>query len=68
LPDSAVAGDSCTSRNARHAPARAGDVRHSLASIERARELLGYRPNVSWQDGLERTVAWYRKQHALART
>jgi nucleoside-diphosphate-sugar epimerase len=53
---------------ARHAPARAGDVRHSLASIDRAHELLGYRPNVSWQDGLERTVAWYRKQHTLART
>jgi UDP-glucose 4-epimerase len=53
--------------DARHAPARAGDVRDSLASIERARELLGYRPNVSWREGLERTVAWYREQHAAAR-
>jgi nucleoside-diphosphate-sugar epimerase len=53
---------------ARHAPARAGDVLHSLASIQRARELLGFRPNVSWRDGLAQTVAWYQKQHALARS
>jgi len=41
-------------------PARAGDVRHSLASLDRARELLGYEPTVSWREGLARTVAWYR--------
>jgi nucleoside-diphosphate-sugar epimerase len=54
--------------DARHAPARAGDVRDSLASIDRARELLGYSPNVSWREGLGRTVAWYREQHAVARS
>ena len=53
--------------DARHAPARAGDVLHSLASIDRARELVGYRPNVSWRDGLERTVAWYRSQRTALR-
>jgi nucleoside-diphosphate-sugar epimerase len=53
---------------ARHAPARAGDVVHSLASIERARTLIGYHPNVAWRDGLEQTVAWYRARHALARS
>ncbi|MBL8860131.1 MAG: SDR family oxidoreductase [Planctomycetes bacterium] len=51
---------------ARHAPARAGDVLHSLASIERARELLGYSPSVSWRDGLAQTVAWYRSRAAVA--
>ena len=40
--------------------ARAGDVRHSLASLDRARELLGYEPTVSWREGLATTVAWYK--------
>ncbi len=44
----------------RHAPARAGDVPHSLASIERARELLGFEPRMALDEGLERTLAWYR--------
>ncbi len=42
-----------------HAPPREGDVRHSLASLERARSLLGYEPRVGWREGLERTLAWY---------
>ncbi len=41
-----------------HAPARAGDVRHSMASIERARADLGYEPEVSFADGLARTAAF----------
>ena len=45
----------------RHAPARAGDVRDSLASLEKARALLGYEPRVAWRAGLVRTVDWYRK-------
>jgi len=40
---------------------RAGDVRHSLADISRAKELLGYRPQVGLAEGLEHTVAWYRE-------
>ncbi|MBI5361724.1 MAG: SDR family oxidoreductase [Planctomycetes bacterium] len=43
-----------------HRPARAGDVRDSLASLDRARALLGYEPKATWEYGLERTVAWYR--------
>jgi nucleoside-diphosphate-sugar epimerase len=46
----------------RHGPARAGDVRHSVADIARARELLGYRVEVSVREGLRRTVAWYREE------
>ncbi|MEL6429543.1 MAG: NAD-dependent epimerase/dehydratase family protein [Planctomycetota bacterium] len=43
-----------------YGPERAGDVRHSLASVDRARDLLGYEVSVSWRDGLARTVDWYR--------
>lgn len=45
-----------------YADARGGDVRHSLASIERARALLGYAPAVDWRAGLERTLHWYRER------
>jgi len=48
----------------RYAPARVGDVRHSLASVEKARTLLGYEPHVGWREGLKRTVAWYRARLA----
>jgi nucleoside-diphosphate-sugar epimerase len=47
-----------------YGPTREGDVRHSLASIDRARALLGYAPRVSWREGLERTLAWYRERVA----
>lgn len=49
------------------APERAGDVRDSLASIERARALLGYAPKVGWREGIARTVAWYRERLQTAR-
>jgi len=45
---------------ARYEETRAGDVRHSLADISRAQELIGYRPLVGLAEGLKRTVAWYR--------
>jgi UDP-glucose 4-epimerase len=41
-------------------PARAGDVRDSLASIDQARTTLGYEPLVDFDAGLAHTVAWYR--------
>jgi nucleoside-diphosphate-sugar epimerase len=40
---------------------RAGDVRHSLADISRARELLGYEPQVGLKQGLELTLEWWKK-------
>jgi nucleoside-diphosphate-sugar epimerase len=43
-----------------YAPPRAGDVRDSQADIAKATRLLGYRPSVTFDEGLERTVAWYR--------
>lgn len=42
-------------------PARPGDVRRSRAAIGRAREVLGYRPEVGWEEGLEKTIAWFRE-------
>jgi UDP-N-acetylglucosamine 4-epimerase len=42
-----------------HGPNRAGDIPHSLASIEKAKELLGYNPKYSFQNGLKEAVKWY---------
>jgi UDP-N-acetylglucosamine/UDP-N-acetylgalactosamine 4-epimerase len=47
----------------KYGPERAGDVRHSLADIFKARTLLGYDPNISVREGLKTTFEWYRKQH-----
>jgi nucleoside-diphosphate-sugar epimerase len=49
-----------TSLTPQYEDARAGDIRHSLADITRAEELLGYRPTVGLAEGLRRTVEWYR--------
>jgi nucleoside-diphosphate-sugar epimerase len=43
-------------------PTREGDVRESLADISLARELLGYEPAFRYEDGLRRTVEWYRAE------
>ncbi len=43
-----------------HGPDRAGDIKHSLASIDKARELMGYNPAVSVESGLRMSVEWYR--------
>ena len=42
-----------------HRPARAGDVRDSLASVERGEKLLRYRPLIALREGLERTWKWF---------
>ena len=42
--------------NVKHGPSRVGDVPHSLADISRAREMLGYQPDISVINGLERLV------------
>ena len=43
-----------------YAEARRGDVRDSQADITKARELLGYEPTVTFEEGLSKTVDWYR--------
>jgi nucleoside-diphosphate-sugar epimerase len=45
-----------------YAEPRAGDVRDSQADIGKARALLGYQPSVSFEEGLRRTIQWYRAQ------
>jgi len=45
-----------------YADHRQGDVRHSLAAIEQARELLGYQVRVDFKEGLRRTVEWFRER------
>lgn len=41
---------------------RAGDVRHSLADISKAKELIGYQPQFSVRNGLDRATQWYLKE------
>ena len=41
---------------------RGGDIKHSLADISAAEEHLGYKPTVNFEEGLRRTVEWYRSQ------
>lgn len=44
-----------------HGPNRVGDIPHSLASIDKARHLLGYAPQFSMKQGLKAACEWYRK-------
>jgi len=44
-----------------YGPARAGDIPHSLASIEKAKKLLYYSPTLNVEDGLKEAVKWYWK-------
>jgi UDP-glucose 4-epimerase len=45
----------------RYEEPRAGDVKHSLADISRSHERLGYKPTVGFEEGLRRTVEWYKE-------
>jgi nucleoside-diphosphate-sugar epimerase len=44
-----------------HEAPRQADIRHSYASIRRAEDLLGYRPQTDVRDGLRQTVAWFKE-------
>lgn len=50
-----------------YGPDREGDVKHSLADISSAEKYLGYKPQVSFEDGLRRTVEWYRGETKAAK-
>ena len=43
---------------------RAGDVQHSLASVDRTARELGYKPQADFRSGLEKTAAWYQEEKA----
>ena len=47
-----------------HGPARAGDVRHSRAKIGQIVRDLGYAPTVTFEEGLRKTLEWYKTQRA----
>lgn len=46
-----------------YGPDRAGDVKHSLADVSKAAQLLGYEPIVTVKEGLKTTFEWYRSFH-----
>ena len=46
-----------------HGPDRPGDVKHSQADVSKALALLGFKTEFSFDEGLEKTLEWYRKEH-----
>jgi UDP-glucose 4-epimerase len=50
------------SGDVRYGPERSGDIKHSLADIAQAEKHMGYKPKVDFEEGLRRTVEWYREQ------
>jgi len=56
-----------TDVQAEHREPRAGDIRDSLADITRARELLGYEPTVSLEEGLKKTMEWWKQSRYASR-
>jgi UDP-glucose 4-epimerase len=50
----------------KYGPERAGDVKHSLADLSLAEKHLRYKPAVDFEDGLRRTIDWYRQQPGAA--
>ena len=55
----AIAGELGFREKPKYGPPREGDIRHSLANIDRATAELGYQPKVGFHDGLRKTIAWY---------
>jgi len=49
-----------------YGPPRTGDIQNSLADISAAQEAFGYQPLVSFEEGLRRTVEWYKQQYSTA--
>ena len=54
----AARGAPCRTLEPRHEPFRRGDMRHTLADISEATRVLGYRPHVTLQQGLDDTMDW----------
>ncbi len=53
--------------SAKHDPPRAGDVRHSLADLSRAQELLGWEPRIRWEDGIGPTAEFLKELSSARR-
>ena len=54
------------SGDVKYGPEREGDVKHSLADISSGEKHLGYKPQVDFEEGLRRTVDWYRGESRAA--
>src|SRR3954466_14352131 len=52
----------------KYGPERGGDIKHSLADISKAEAGLGYEPKVNFEEGLRRTVEWYREAGVALQT
>jgi UDP-glucose 4-epimerase len=61
----AIAEIAGTSHDPVHAGARAGDIRVSVANIDKARSVLGYEPTVGLREGLERTYEYLRADDSI---
>ena len=48
-----------------HGPERNGDIKHSLADVSKAKQMLGYNPATSPADGLRKTFDWYKKNSLI---
>ena len=44
---------------AKHAEARAGEIKHSRADISKAKRVLGWFPSISFEEGLKQTIDWF---------
>ncbi|MBN1803879.1 MAG: SDR family oxidoreductase [Sedimentisphaerales bacterium] len=44
-----------------YSPPRAGDIKHSLADVKKAKELIGYEPFVSFEEGITMAIDWYKE-------
>lgn len=55
-----------SSVQARHGPARPGDVRDSLADLTKSRDRLGYSGSVGLREGLDATIEWFRETESIA--
>lgn len=55
-----------TAIEARYAPPRPGDIRHSTADISKAKRLTGFQPGLSFAAGLRATIAWYKERSRTA--
>jgi nucleoside-diphosphate-sugar epimerase len=56
-----------TSVQPKFEPPRAGDILHSQADIAKAERFMGWRPSVDFNEGIRRTIDWYRRQGAASK-
>ena len=44
-----------------YVPPRPGDIKHSLADVKKAKELIGYEPFVNFEEGIAKAIDWYKE-------